>query len=79
VIIIIPTNRYGDRLQIASIEAMRTTINEQRSTNIDPMERKNLTEKIIETNRWIAETKRANNSINDIFHPDEVDDIKLLK
>lgn len=76
---LIPATRYEDRMKMASIESMRTTIKDQRAADISPLERVELTKEILAMNKWIAETKYANNTSQDIFHPDEVDNVQLIK
>lgn len=79
VIVLIFLNSYTVKGEIAEYYAVKATITNSRTTDIAEIERAALTQKIIETNKWLAKIQYDNNTIWDIFIPDEVNNLEPLK
>ena len=72
-------NPYSVRGEIAQYYAVKASIADARVMNVTDIERAALTQKIIETNRWLAQIQFDNHNLWDMFIPDEVDNLKPLK
>lgn len=80
VIICLILSPYATRQEIAEYYAVKQTIDNARATDITDIERAALTQKIVDTNKWLAGVK-YNNSIFllDDFIPDEVENLEPLR
>lgn len=78
-LILLPASYYSTKSDIQEYYSIKQTINEARQNNISEVERAALTQKIVEVNQWLTSTKYWNNSIFDIYYPDEIEDLKPLK
>lgn len=76
---ILPLNYYGTKGQIVEYQAIKTSIEDARQGNISEIERAALATKIITTNQWVASSQYWNKTIFDIYIPDEVEQLELLK
>jgi hypothetical protein len=74
-----PLNYYGTKEEIAEYHAIKATMQEARRGNTSEIERAALTNKIIETNQWVVNAQYWNKTIFDIYIPDEVEQLELLK
>jgi hypothetical protein len=74
-----PAYYYNDISSIQQYHAAKQTIAQARTTNTSELERAALTTKIIEVNSWLANAKYWNDSIFDIYIPDEVEELEPLK
>ena len=78
-LIILPLNRQDCFAKIVKIEAFQETVSTSRMGNLSEIERAAILSKIAEWNEWIAETKYYNNTIWDIFIPDEAANLQPIK
>ena len=78
-LILLPTNYYEGKGDIQEYYALEQTINNARSNGANDIERAALTSKIAETNMWLASTQYWNNTIFDIYIPDDVMELKVLQ
>ena len=78
-LIILPINRQSCFADIAKIKAFQETVSASRMENLSEIERAAILSKIAEWNEWIAETKYYNNTIWDIFIPDEAANLQPIK
>ena len=72
-------NPYSVKGEIAQYEAVKTSIENARATDITDIERVALTQKIIETNKWLAQVQYDNQNLWAVFIPDEVDALEPLR
>ena len=72
-----PVNYYSVKSDISQYHATKYTIEEARK--IDSLERAALTQKIIETNSWLANVKYWNDTIFGQAIPDEIESLEFLK
>jgi len=70
---------YSVRGEIAEYHAVENSIANARATDITDIERAALTQKIIEANKWLAKVRYDNNTLWDIYIPDEVNDLEPLR
>jgi len=75
----VPINYYGTVSEINQYHAIKTTIEQARTQDISDIERAALTTKIAEANQWLANARYWNNTIFDIYWPDEIMDLEPLK
>ncbi len=77
-LLILPIEYYGNRGKIKQFEAVRLTIEMARS---DPgnIENAALKLEIVKLNAWLVGMNYWNNTVFDIFIPDEVEQIEWLK
>jgi len=76
-IITIPLERYGTRCQIEEFSSIKQSITQSR-LNIN-VESAAMQLKIIKTNQWLVRKKYWNDTLFDIWIPDEVEGLKPLK
>jgi hypothetical protein len=77
-LIMLPIIHYQKTGQIKRCLIVRQTIETAREDSSE-IEKAALQHKIIETNAWIAEHRYWNNTIFDIFIPDEIEDLEYLR
>jgi len=65
--------------EIQEYHATKYTIEQARQDGISELERAALTQKIIDTNAWLANCQYWNKTIVGIYVPDEVEKLKYLK
>jgi len=70
---------YTIKGEIAAYRAVENSIINARATDFADVERAALTQKIIDTNKWLARTQYDNNTLWDIFIPDEINELEPLK
>lgn len=78
-LIILVINHAEAGAQLAHYHELVTTIEESRNNNTSEIERAAIMTEIIETNTYIAEQGYWNNTIFDIFIPDEIAELKPIK
>ena len=78
-LILLPVSYYSEKGNIQEYYALEQTVNNARSNGVNDIERATLTSKIAETNMWLAKTKYWNDTIFDIYIPDEVMELKVLQ
>ncbi len=78
-LIVLPVNFNSIKSDINQYNIIKQTILESRTENISDIERAALTTKIIETNQWLVNTQYWNETIFDIYIPDEIMKLKPLK
>jgi len=71
--------RASTDIEISHHKIMHKTITEARKNNLSSIERAALLNKIIETNQKLIKSRYWNNSLFDIWIPDEVDQLKELR
>ena len=76
-LLVLGTVRVSVSAEIAEYHAVKDSI--QNARNGSDWEKAAMAHKIIETNKWLAENKWYNQSIFDVFIPDEIDTLELLK
>jgi hypothetical protein len=74
-----PANYFTNLDGIQQYYATQQTIEQARVKGIDSIERAALTQKVIETNQWLASTQYWNKTIFDRAVPDEIETLKPLK
>jgi len=74
---VLPVVRYSTNKEIIEYEVIKQTINQARQ-NGDSIENYAMQQKIIQTNQWVARIQFANKRF-DIFIPDAVDSLEMLK
>lgn len=74
-----PVSYYGTKSGIVQYHALVETIEQSRQSEISDIERAALTIKIFEANMQIASCQYWNKTIFDIYIPDEVMELKMLK
>jgi hypothetical protein len=80
VLICLILSPYTVRQEIAEYYAVKQSIENARAADIGDIERAALTQKIIDTNKWLAKTKYANSKLLlDDFIPDEVENLEPLR
>lgn len=78
-LIILPLNYYGTKSEIVQYYITKATIDQAREQSISDIERAALTTKIVEINQWLAGVKYWNETIFDIYIPDEIMGLEPLK
>ena len=78
-LIFLPINFYGWRASMEAIEATRLTIENSRTSDLSDLERATLTNQIVGINAKIARAKYWNQTIFNIYYPDEVMEIEPLR
>lgn len=78
-VLLLPVSYYGTKSEIQEYYSVKQTIKEARQADTSEVERATVTQKIIETNQWLASAKYWNNSIFDIYYPDEIESLEPLK
>jgi hypothetical protein len=78
-LIILPLNRIDHYDQIQKYNAIKMTIEESRKENVSDIERAALINKIADVNKDIASTRYWNDTIFDIYIPDEAAKLEYLK
>ena len=79
IILIWPASYYTTKSEIQEYYSTKQTIEDARTKNIDSIERAALTQKIIDTNNWLATQKFWNKTIFDDVIPDEIEQLEPLK
>ncbi len=74
-----PMNYYSTLSEINQYHATKATIDSARGRDVDSIEQAALIQKIIETNKWLADAQYWNKTMFDVFIPDEVMRLKPLK
>ena len=77
-LICIPCERMGIRAEIEAYYAMQKTIENARE-NGDELEKATLVNKLIELNQGLAKYSYYNRTVWDIWIPDEIEELELLK
>lgn len=77
-LIILPINYYSGLAEIERYHALKNSIEESRKDNMSEVERAALVNKIAEYNADIASTRYWNNTVFDIFIPDELAELEDL-
>lgn len=77
--ITLPLSRMSYKGSIEEYKAIKYTIEESRKKENNEAERVSLSKQIMDTNMFIERSKRYNKTIFDIWIPDEVEDLKMLK
>jgi hypothetical protein len=78
-ILIWPLNYIADVSTIQEYYAVKNTVQESRSAEVDPLERATLTKSIIEINEWLARAQYWNGTFFDQAVPNEVMELKFIK
>lgn len=78
-LIILPFSYYSGKAEVQRYYALKETINQSRQVKGSDIERAALTKEIADYNKDLAEVKYWNNSIFDIYTPDELANLKPLK
>ena len=73
------TNYYSEKRYVQTYNAIKTTIETARTSNVSDVERAALTVKIIEVNQHLADDRYWKDSIWGVFYPDEVVKLEFLK
>ncbi len=79
VAITIPLNIQTTKADIQSYYVLKNTIEEARNNNFSELERAGLVNRIIENNIALAKYQYYNNTIWDLWIPDEIMDLEPLK
>lgn len=77
--ITLPLSRMSYKGSIEEYKATKYTIEESRKKENNEAERVSLSKQIMETNMFIERNKRYNKSIFDLWIPDEIENLKMLK
>lgn len=75
----IPLNRRSVMVDIQKVEACRITVENARSNKYSDLERATILKEIISWNERIVATQYENKNIWDLWIPDEVDQVELIK
>jgi hypothetical protein len=78
-LIILPISYYDGKAGIKRYYALKQTIEDSRKNGISDVERAALTKKIAEYNADLASVKYWNDTIFDIYIPDELAELDYLK
>ncbi|MFB0831408.1 hypothetical protein ACEU2D_17625 [Brevibacillus laterosporus] len=78
-LILFPVKRFIINEKIEQYRVVKLTIDNSRNQVNSDIERAALTTQIIETNKWLSALKYKNETILDIFIPDEVMELEYLK
>lgn len=78
-LILFSVKRFVINEEIEQYKAVKLTIDNSRNLINSDIERAALTNQIIETNKWLSALKYGNETILDIFIPDEVMELEYLK
>lgn len=78
-VVTIPFERMKSRGFMFKYESVRSTVDQARSGEISDIERAAIQNKIIETNSELASLQYWNTTILDIWHVDDVMDLKPIK
>lgn len=78
-LIMFPLKRFIINEEIEQYRAVKLTIDNSRGLINSDIERAALTNQIIETNKWLSALKYGNETMLDIFIPDEVMELEYLK
>jgi hypothetical protein len=78
-LIILPISYYDGKAEIKRYYALKQTIEDSRKNGISDVERAALTKKIAEYNADLANVKYWNDTIFDIYIPDELAELDYLK
>ena len=78
-LIMLPLNYYNTIADIQEYKAFKETVEEARKTNISEIERAAILQDIAKWNQYTANAKYWNKSIFDIYIPDEVENLEMLK
>ncbi|WP_141213043.1 hypothetical protein [Brevibacillus laterosporus] len=78
-LIIFPLKRFIINEEIEQYRAVKLTIDNSRGLINSDIERAALTTQIIEINKWLSALKYENETLLDIFVPDEVMELEYLK
>lgn len=74
-----PLSYYGDKTFIAQYYTLQQTIENARNSNISDVERAAILNKIADENMELRSLQYWNQGVLDIFHPDEVMNLKPLQ
>lgn len=77
-LIMLPLSYYGIEGEIQEYKSVVKSLEDARERNND-FENAALQQKIIDTNRWLASHQYWNNTIFDIYIPDEVAQLKPVR
>lgn len=77
-LVTLPLSHFGIEAKIAEFEMTRKTIEVAREYG-DELEKAAIQHKIIESNQWLAKKIYWNDTLFDIWIPDEVTQLKQLK
>ncbi len=79
-VVAIPFTRMGERANIVRYEEFGETLKRARKNGtMTDIERAAIQKEVAGWNCWIAETRYWNGTILDIWHLDEVNDLKMLE
>ncbi|MGG1659538.1 hypothetical protein [Brevibacillus sp. NRS-1366] len=78
-IIALPISYFSELASIERYKVIKTTIEESRGKEISDIERAAITNTIIDVNKYIASSKYWNETIFDIYIPDELTELEYLK
>lgn len=79
VLITLPLSHYEVKEFIAKYEVTQETLNVTRAVGGDDLERIAIQHKVIEINQTLAGYKYWNSTIFDIWIPDEIEELELIK
>ena len=78
-LIIWPTTYYSNYTRIEQFKTTKTVIEDARNNPNSGIEIAALTIKIVEKNEWLVSMKYWNNTTLDMFIPNEIEKLELLK
>lgn len=78
-ILLLPIRYYNVKAEISEFLSVQETMNQCRSNNISVIERAAIQIRVIDMNKWLAKNQYWNESIFDIYIPDEVMKLEPIK
>jgi hypothetical protein len=76
----LPIEYYSAKSKIAEYKSVQTTLeNARENKNANPYEIAAIQQKVVDSNKWLANKQYWNDTILGWYIPDEVDDLKPIR